>query len=57
VNAILFVVGLVHSAGFVVAAIAAVFCLVFEKAPTQMELERASMRSMSWPTDRRRVSR
>jgi hypothetical protein len=35
-----------------VALVAGIFSLIFDEPPTQEELERASMRSMSWPTTR-----
>jgi hypothetical protein len=37
-----------------VALVAGIFSLIFDEPPTQEELERASMRSMSWPTTRGR---
>ena len=40
-----------------IAFIVGIFCLIFEPPVSQEELERASMRSLSWPTDRGRVSR
>ena len=40
-----------------IAGIVALFTWIIGPPITQEELERANMRSLSWPTDRREVSR
>ena len=49
-NSILFALSVLYVAGYFVAAIIAAVRSMFEAPPSREELERANMRSLSWPT-------
>ncbi len=43
---------LIYAAAQLVTLVVAIGCAIFGEGATQEELERASMRSLSWPTKR-----